>query len=1414
MAVGIKNSERVRLTGQNIKMSFLDVERNQYVYDVSVDKYLGEGSSCICYEVTVRKNEMDIGQKRVLKQFYPDPEIYEIDAQMIGLQMDIKGYSDDSCQSQNIELTELGRKFEEAYNIQVGLANKKELSDFLVRPELCYFNGATKYILYEADYGTNLDLKKMKSLDDFLKKMCDLAVSLQKLHNQGIIYMDLKPENILVSGSGRIKLIDFDASQTMDNIKSIKNNELRGSNLCAPEIENLSEFEQNKCAVLNERIDIYSFGALMLAFFLQRYPNEDDICEESVFKKEISDLFRVGRFRGELTEDEQKLLNDIVWKCIQKNIGPNGRYCSTEELVRDLERLRDLVLRPDSRRKKVYKKETGRYGAAYVMDKYPLCDFRKKNSEDKWVMDSLIIGEDFISGDFFSNILACSQMLDTKHVIRMALPGAERKLREYIDEWPLLTKTTEIFLNDERIDGNFAVDKNITQKPFAEIRFYDWDTQMDLGEFYNTLANHSDISWIVVSHSDIENNLKRAEKIAEEISSGGSKLFIAYLDGRGDGSDLRASDKEYPNVVLHPFSNNKKRSFDEKNFQKEIGERAFLLHKCYMREWNESAGPTEVKEDFTRNTYNMNSSLCSVLSIPYKLRSIGIEASGSQAAAEYRNLVLDEDNLSAKKRLNQLMYLEHRRWMCFMLTEGYDVPDKETLKQYAFKGDNDQRNKIDRMHPCICDCDLNNGICLEQFPHDFWERTNFKDLAKQKGIVLDGLDTMSVQFHQLCNRIIKALREDGAFDEAVSKLEKEMKAGRFPAESFEALGILKTVSERMLDNESNINSLWKETCDIFEETVKRETNSQRIYMESALTAFKELKRLMRVVIERNSYHDYKSSDRTILEMLPLLMISDGLIRRIHKPIAGKVWQNVASSMIIEPEELYLYTNDKDAVDLEFMKKFLKEKRGIELEIQIKTMEELKALSVKSVSKKSVLDITGLSAEETYEITHMDNLQNLPAIVFKEGKIHRLNGESEADYYGALRRHLTVSETFGLHHANIYSEDKQNLMLGLASNYENIWNAYSSMGPSRYRVLVNVLNKIESGHYWKLDLRKKAQNNDSFERKRVQKAMIQDAGIDKILENLHRDKWIGGGSEWPRVERSGRFSVKKISEDVKHCLEKMFDSLERHPYMHKFVYIKTRREPLTGKPSAEEMCYIYDDTLVIDEFVENEIAIGQEKIACRKEMESALKTLLKEEKKEEALIIDRYNDTSALIENAPGRGDEFKVRFQYCNKATKECFMKEGKILEAYVYHSIWKNAFVDDVKINVAFIWDSESSKDALQRGAITNEIDLVCTRNMQTYFISCKQAMPKTEHLQEIKYFADYFGIDGIAILVTTNWRTGSEKRRENECAGLSSTRSQKMRVFYIDLEMLGDDVKKGQLIKYIQNIFDGKKDWKKIND
>ena len=252
---------------------------------------------------------------------------------------------------------------------------------------------------------------------------------------------------------------------------------------------------------------------------------------------------------------------------------------------------------------------------------------------------------------------------------------------------------------------------------------------------------------------------------------------------------------------------------------------------------------------------------------------------------------------------------------------------------------------------------------------------------------------------------------------------------------------------------------------------------------------KDFKNLMRVVVERNSYHDYKSSDRTILEALPLLLISDDPVRRIHKPVSEKNWQNIASSLYIEPEYLYLYTDNKE-FDIEPIKTFLESGRGIKVKnIAVKTMDELEKLKITTTSVKSILDITGLNEEETYRIAHMDNLRELPVIVFRNGEIHSLNGESEADYYKALRRHISVEETFQLYHANIHSESNQNHILGLVFNYEKIWNAYIIMNSFRYRILVETLRKIELGHYWKIEERNLSESSYLFERKSVPNAML-------------------------------------------------------------------------------------------------------------------------------------------------------------------------------------------------------------------------------------------------------------------------------------------------------------------------------------
>ena len=81
----------------------------------------------------------------------------------------------------------------------------------------------------------------------------------------------------------------------------------------------------------------------------------------------------------------------------------------------------------------------------------------------------------------------------------------------------------------------------------------------------------------------------------------------------------------------------------------------------------------------------------------------------------------------------------------------------------------------------------------------------------------------------------------------------------------------------------------------------------------------------------------------------------------------------------------------------------------------------------------------------------------------------------------------------------------------------------------------------------------------------------------------------------------------------------------------------------------------------------------------------------------------------------------------------------------------------DDLNINSEFSWNSEDGT-AADEYPVNNEIDIIGTKDLRTYFISAKMTVPETAHLMEIKYFADHFGIDGQAVLVTSNSRTADD--------------------------------------------------------
>lgn len=112
-------------------------------------------------------------------------------------------------------------------------------------------------------------------------------------------------------------------------------------------------------------------------------------------------------------------------------------------------------------------------------------------------------------------------MLDTRLVVRMAVPNAEERLMEYAGRWPLLGKTCTLYLDDAPVElrnennkngenSVICLDPEITDVPFAEVRFYEWDGTLAPDSLVEEMEDKNNISWFAVADSALEQNPRHA----------------------------------------------------------------------------------------------------------------------------------------------------------------------------------------------------------------------------------------------------------------------------------------------------------------------------------------------------------------------------------------------------------------------------------------------------------------------------------------------------------------------------------------------------------------------------------------------------------------------------------------------------------------------------------------------------------------------------------------------------------------------------------------------------------------------------------------------------------------------------------------------------------------------------------------
>lgn len=132
-----------------------------------------------------------------------------------------------------------------------------------------------------------------------------------------------------------------------------------------------------------------------------------------------------------------------------------------------------------------------------------------------------------------------------------------------------------------------------------------------------------------------------------------------------------------------------------------------------------------------RQSYNFNSSLANVISIKYKLFSLGIIWSQDSnlylIAQDFQNCLNSDKN-----KINKLIQMEHQRWCINLCYNGWKT--QRILKNCV---NGSIKDKVNKFHPCLVHSDTKLHLNSSE-----WRQNNFRKWDEARSAELDKLDEL------------------------------------------------------------------------------------------------------------------------------------------------------------------------------------------------------------------------------------------------------------------------------------------------------------------------------------------------------------------------------------------------------------------------------------------------------------------------------------------------------------------------------------------------------------------------------------------------------------------------------------------------------------------------------------------------
>ncbi len=1202
-----------------------------------------------------------------------------------------------------------------------------------------------------------------KDLFIILNTLYNLTECVKVLHSAGLIHGDIKPDNFGFSLRGGRYLTEPVQLFDINSIYSVYTKFPRFSattGFGAPEV-----FDGRK----SNQSDLYSIGTVLFHAIASEKDFPDRLYSDSYYERIdeiVADSLILKASPVTYNTRVQYAVSSILKKCLAKDL--KDRIDNADELKEAIKKAIALLIPSQyndyldtgyelkvveiEKELEKYNESDAVFALQTLLFNHPIYECRDNK------IRIFILGCGVYGQLFLDVCLQAGQIIDKSLEVCVVTKDKELYKKEYLDGRSALKDFFEIdgegdtsetnygkivFVSPEEASGNTEFSKGFIKGERNS------DKKYNKALAQNIIQNNKGCNYLFISLGDEALNNIVADACNKAAKHSDVQATVAFV-----GEE---------NAVNGCIAVNVRAKAEENENYSEIERMGFNTHLCWNSPLKLNINLKKAYKDY-KDKYNHDSSIACVLSIKYKLYSVGIEIDElagkklARAAAEYEAFIREN-----REAFAALVNIEHRRWIVEKITQGWTC---RTDYSECLQGTiNDKKKKL---HPCIAKsrCDFNLEKYFKSPAVDGWNKSKWNSPCKEDRY-LDDLDMVSLNLHRTFFKHAEQIKK--SFSLKGEEFRRILSMIQYDKRAMLAFDDWMLCLQRIWETDEKQAKFYDGYKDAFLESVKAFSKnvSDEILKYVGIIDSKAMP-----VILAYRLRDYKASDKDLVEAIPFILThrSISLFVPLMTGDTTERFNNVASATLINPDSItyaaYLrkYEDIRDTKDTIMQILTYLQKKDIrsglklillscadnnkvnfnldELKCFLSQADKSRIKQVKHFVVGDEAELCSYLSENVNTDTYESNSSYLSALLTEAGFYKARasfsfdSAKKEFSVSDGCRwlkyirggQSMTVSDMLSFNN----SSGKMNL-LPEYYNFDSLWKLYKNKSTT-WKDMCKVLEK----HAENNDLIASFNRSTDFSGILSYEFIIPDElrdGYNYVISYLRDNLRILGQDS--RIEYNTIESccvVLSVSEDNSDAVKKLFAEPQR--------FVNAKYISVVETPEKAE---IYYDTLTVNSLrIEDypEFA-GQEK---------------KISKMLQALQSHQY------IFNLKNFDDN-EFSFVYSSKQSKRLMTSPGKILEIYIYHRLRESGF-DDVVSGYEITKEDSSVKF---------QIDCMLTSGFRSVMIKCEtQDNISRNCYEELSVFAGQLGINAVPVLIADMYEKNScrnvsdQKSEQGKCPGV----------------------------------------------